>query len=145
MSVPVNTYITSELIANDARYTLTRYTADDTDKIVAVYNELNLMAAVTEEMEFAAHVWLAVYAPDAGSLFSQYEVRSAVDLCYLMIDEHFGFDTSSGSGGSEKYPLSTWKRWIKEHKVYQAKLKAAFEYAKVDMISQATNVNWWAA
>jgi hypothetical protein len=145
MSVPVNTYITSETIERDSRYGLTRYTVADTDKIVAAYNELNLAATVTEAMELAAMTWLAVYAPNAGDIFAGYEVQSACELHALMVNEGFGFNSASKSGGCETYPLSVWKKWAKDHKQYQAKLQAAYDYAREDMVSQATNVNWWAA
>lgn len=137
--------ITAGQIAENSRYSLTRYTVADADKIIALANELDLQAAITSEYEFVVQVWLAVNAPDANTLYAKYEIQSAVALANLINTESVCFSTLTKSGGSEKYPLSNWKKWIKAHKTYQAKLFSAFEAAKEDMINQAINVNWWAA
>lgn len=137
--------ITAAQIDQNSRYSLTRYTVADADTIINLANELSLQAAITSELEFVIQVWLAVNAPDANTLYSKYEVQSAVNLAAIINTESVSYDVGTKSGGHEIYPLSNWKKWIKEHKAYQAKLTAAFEAAKIDMISQASNVNWWAS
>lgn len=135
--------ITPEIIEREARYNLTRYTPADADTIRAVAVELDMLATIYGGLVLSAQVWLAVNAPDALTIYAKYEVESAVKLA-AAIFENSAYSTTTKTGGYEKYPISTWRTWIGKNKRSIAKLQAAFDYAKVDMISQAQNVNWWA-
>lgn len=136
--------IISTEIAHNASYGLTRYTADDADKVYAVAAQLEIASVATEELEYSIRVWLDVFAKDWNSLYAAYEVKSAVELGAFMITSSVCSNLNTKTGGSEMYPLSTWKKWTKEHQQYQAELKARFEYAQKDMVSQSVRVNWWA-
>lgn len=125
----------------------TKHTVAEIDDIITLAQELEISYVACEEMEWSVKVWLSIFAPDAGTEFAKYEVRSAVELAGFMFTNGFHMTVGSGTGGEcrEIYPVTTWKKWLKGNRKYLAELKAKYEYAKFDMISQATNVNWWAA
>ena len=125
----------------------TKHTTDEIDDIITLAQELEISYVACEEMEWSVKVWLSIFAPDAGTVFCGYEVKSAVDLAGFMFANGYYKTVGSGTGGEcrEIYPVTTWKKWLKSNRKYLAELKAKYEYAKIDMISQAENVNWWAA
>ena len=135
--------ITVDEIARNAKYSLTRYSSADADKVIAVAQKLEAADVATHELESVVTAWLDKNAPDWNSLYVKYEVQSAVELGEFMNSHSACGNVSMKTGGSELYPLSVWNKWIKEHSKYQAELKARWECAKIDMISQAQNVNWW--
>jgi len=134
--------VTPEIIAREVSYNLTKHAPADADTISVIANQLNTLATEYEVLTVAAATWLEANAPEAMTIFAKYEVQSAVELANAMI-ENSAYSTATKTGGFEKYPLSTWRVWIGKNKRAIAELKAAFDYAKVDMISQAVNVNWW--
>lgn len=136
--------ITATEIARSHAYGLTRYTEADADKVYSIAAQLDIASVATEELELWVRAWLDLFAPDWNSLYAGYEVRSAVELGAFMTTNNCAGNLNTKTGGSEKYPLTNWKKWTTEHQKYQAVLKAKFEAARTDMISQATNVNWWA-
>lgn len=125
----------------------TKHTAAEIDDIITLAQELDISYVACEEMEWSVNVWLKIHAPDAGGMFAKYEVKSACDLVTFMVENGFYMTVGSGTGGEcrEIYPVTTWKKWLKANRKYLAELKAKYEFAKIDMISQAENVNWWAA
>jgi hypothetical protein len=137
--------ITAAEIARSHAYGLTHYTEADADKVYAVAAQLDIYSVATEELENSIRVWLDVFAKDWNTIYAAYEVKSAVELGAFMMSNNVAGNLNTKTGGSEMYPLTTWNKWIKEHKAYQKELKARYEYARHDMISQAMNVNWWVA